>query len=123
MADSPQVAARDIFLVWETRLRPAYNLVLAGVAVSVVMLFVRMGYPVPRNGRTVFHFLSRAIAANVLFTAGPLADYYISMLCGRRSPFVTGSFFTLGTLFSVLIVPISVSWFWATQYPGLPVFD
>ncbi len=79
--------------------------------------------PVPRNGRTVLHFISRAIAANLLFTAGPLADYYISVLLGRRSVLVTGILSTLGTLFTLLVVPISVSWFWSTQYPGLKSFD
>jgi hypothetical protein len=119
----PKVAARGIFLNWEKRLRPAYNVVLAGVACLVILSFTNMGYPVPRNGRTVFHFISRAIAANLLFTAGPLADYYVSVLLGRRSFLVTGVLFTLGTLFSVVLVPISVSWFWSTQYPGLRSFD
>ncbi len=119
----PNVTARSIFLSWEKWLRPAYNLILAGVACLVILSFTNMGYPVPRNGRTVFHFLSRAIAANLLFTAGPLADYYISVLLGRRSVLVTAIIFTPGTLFSMLVVPISVTWFWSTQYPGLKSFD
>jgi hypothetical protein len=119
----PKVTARSIFSRWEKWLRPAYNLILAGVACLVVLNFANMGYPVPRNGRTVFHFISRAIAANLLFTAGPLADYYISVLLGRRSVLITGVIFTLGTVFSVLVVPISVSWFWSTQYPELESFD
>jgi hypothetical protein len=119
----PKVTARSIFLSWEKWLRPAYNLILAGVACLVILSFTYMGYPVPRNGRTVFHFISRAIAANLLFTAGPLADYYISLLLGRRSVLVTGILFTLGTLFSMVVVPISVSWFWSNQYPGLKSFD
>jgi hypothetical protein len=119
----PKVTARSVFLYWEKWLRPAYNLILAGVACLVILSFTNKGYPVPRNGRTVFHFISRAIAANLLFTGGPLADYYISVLLGRRSVLVTGVFFTLGTLFSMLVVPISVSWFWSTQYPGLRSFD
>lgn len=119
----PKVTARSIFLSWEKWLRPAYNLILAGVACLVILSFTNMGYPVPRNGRTVYHFISRAIAANLLFTAGPLADYYISVLLGRRSVLVTGILFTLGTLFSMLVVPISVSWFWSTQYPELKSFD
>jgi len=123
MSNSPKVDARDIFLTWEKWLRPAYNLVLAGVAALVIMSFTRRGYPVPHSGRTVFHFFSRAIAANLFFTAGPLADYYISVLLGRRSVLVTSILFTLGTLFSMLIVPISVSWFWSTQYPALESFD
>ena len=117
------MTARSIFLSWEKWLRPAYNLILAGVACLVILSFTNMGYPVPRNGRTVYHFISRAIAANLLFTAGPLADYYISVLLGRRSVLVTGILFTLGTLFSMLVVPISVSWFWSTQYPELKSFD
>jgi hypothetical protein len=115
--------ARDIFLRWETRLRPAYNLVLAGVAVLTIMVFARMGYPVPRNGRMVFHFVTRIIGANLLFTAGPLADYYLSTLLGKRSMVVTGILFTLGTLCSALIVPISLAWFWSTQYAGFGSFD
>jgi hypothetical protein len=119
----PKVTARSIFLNWEKWLRPAYNLIVAGVACSVILSFTNMGYPVPRNGRTVFHFISRAIAANLLFTAGPLADYYISVLLGRRYLLVTGILFALVTFFSMLVVPISVSWFWSTQYPGLRSFD
>ena len=111
------MTARSIFLSWEKWLRPAYNLILAGVACLVILSFTNMGYPVPRNGRTVFHFISRAIAANLLFTAGPLADYYISVLLGRRSVLVTGILFTLGTLFSMLVVPISVSWLWFYAVP------
>jgi hypothetical protein len=72
-----------------------------------------------RNGRILYYFVSRAIAANLLFTAGPLANYYISVLLGRRFGLVTSIVFTLGTLFSALIVPISVFWFWSTQYPAL----
>jgi hypothetical protein len=41
--------------------------------------------------------------------------------CGFES--LTGILFTLGTLLSMLFVPISVSWFWSTQYPGLESFD
>jgi hypothetical protein len=119
----PNVTARSIFLRWEKWLRPAYNLILAGVASLVILILTIKGYPVPRNGRTVFYFISRAIAANFLFTAGPLADYYISVLLGRRSVLITGILFTLGILFSVLIVPISLSWFWSAQYPGLKSFD
>jgi hypothetical protein len=119
----PKVTARSTFLRWEKWLRPAYNLILAGVACLVILSFMNMGYPVPRNGRTVFYFISRAIAANLLFTAGPLADYYISVLLGRRAVLLTGILFTLGTLFSMLVVPVSVSWFWSTQYRGLKSFD
>jgi hypothetical protein len=122
-SSEPKVTARSIFLNWENWLRPAYNLILAAVACLVILSFTNMGYPVPRNGRAVFHFISRAIAANLLFTAGPLADYYISVLLGRRSVLVAGILFTLGTLFSMLVVPISVSWFWSTQYPGFNSFD
>jgi hypothetical protein len=74
MTETARVIARDIFLAWEKRLRPAYNLLLAGIAALVVMRYSAMGYPVPRNGRTIYHFVSRAIAANLFFTAGPLAD-------------------------------------------------
>jgi hypothetical protein len=123
VSELPKVVARDVFLSWERWLRPAYNVVLAGITVLVVLSFVRMGYPVPRNHRTVFHFVSRAIAANVLFTAGPFVDYYISVLFGRRTVFVRAVLFTLGTMLSALIVPISVSWFWSTQYPELEEFD
>ncbi len=35
----PKVAARSIFLSWETWLRPAYNLILAGVAGLVISSF------------------------------------------------------------------------------------
>lgn len=117
------VTARDIFLRWEKWLRPAYNLILAGAACLVILHFASMGYPIPRSGRTVFHFVSRAIAANLLFTAGPVADYYLSVLIGRRSALVAGVLFTLGTLFSMPIVLISVSWYWSTQYPELRFFD
>ena len=123
MEDPPKVTARNVFLTWEKWLRPAYNLVLAAIAGMVILSFTRMGYPVPRNGRAVFHFVSRALAANLLFTAGPLADYYISVLFGRRFIFVTSLLFALGMMFSALIVPISVSWFWSTQYPDLEFFD
>jgi hypothetical protein len=89
----------------------------------VILRFTSTGYPVPRNGRTAYHFISRAIAANLLFTAGPLAHYDISVLLGRRSVLVAGVLFTLGTLFSMLLVPISVSGFWSTQYPELRSLD
>lgn len=123
MDDFPKYTARGIFLTWEKWLRPAYNLILAGIAGLVILSFTSRGYPVPGNSRTVFHFVSRAVAANLLFTAGPLADYYLSVLLNRRNPLVTGTLFALGTMFSALIVPISVSWFWSTQYPGLAAFD
>ena len=55
----PNVTARSIFLSWEKWLRPAYNLILAGVACLIILNFTNLGYPVPRNGRTVFHFISR----------------------------------------------------------------
>ena len=63
------------------------------------------------------------LAANVRFTAGPLADYYFRALRGKRTVFNTGAFFALGTIFSAMIVPISISWFWSTQYPGFEYTD
>lgn len=119
----PNVTARSIFLNWEKWLRPAYNVILTGVTCLVILRLTKMGYPVPRNGRTLFHFVSRAIAANILFTAGPLADYFISVLLGRRSALVNSVLFTLGTLFSMPVVSISVFWFWSTEYPVLKAFD
>lgn len=123
MSDGAAPDARSVFLTWEKWLRPSYNLILAGFAVVVVMSLSARGYPVPRSGRTICHFASRAIAANLLFTAGPLADYYITVLIRRRSALVTGVIFALGTLLSLMIVPISISWYWATQYPGLGISD
>jgi hypothetical protein len=119
----PGAQAQTIFLTWEKWLRPSYNVVLVGVSCWVIAGFIKMGYPVPRNGRTLFHFFSRAIEANVLFTAGPIADYLIAKMLGKRFVLVTLAIFALGTLLAMLIVRISVSWFWSTQYPELGWLD
>ena len=82
--------------------------------------YANLGYPAPGLGRTVFHVASRAIAANLLFTAGPFADYYLSVLLGRRSVVATGVPFALGGLFSLLLVPLSLSrLFWEAQFDSI----
>jgi hypothetical protein len=114
---------RNILITWERWLRPAYNIVLAAVSVLVILNFLRSEYPVPPIGSALFHFGTRAVLANILFTAGPVADCYLTLLFGRRLSIVTGIIFAAGLLFSVLFVPISISWFWTVRFPGMIQFD
>ncbi len=114
--DTPR--ARDVFLFWEKWLRPSYNILLVLACLGSVALLAGPGQPVPFNRSLVFHLVSYAIAANVLFTAGPFADFYISVLLRRRVPAITAIIFSAGALVSLPLVFISVSWFWATQYGG-----
>jgi len=116
MQEAPR--ARDVFLLWEKWLRPSYNVLLALACIAVAALLATPEQPVPLNGASAFHLISRAVIANILFTAGPLADLYLSVLFRKRSPVVTGVIFAVGALASLAIVPISLDWFWSTQYPG-----
>lgn len=118
--DTPR--PRDIFLFWERWLRPSYNALLALACIAVVALLAAPGQPVPLNGAFAFHLISRALIANILFTAGPLADFYLSVLFRRRIPAVTGAILAAGTLASLVIVPFSLDSFWSTQYPGGGLF-
>ncbi|WP_165248287.1 hypothetical protein [Paludisphaera soli] len=120
---APPSTARDVFLTWEKWLRPAFNVILAGVAGLVLLNFSATSHPLPMNVRTYFHFASWAVAANLLFTAGPLADLYLAVLLGRRSVVATGVLFTFGTLLSMMLVPISLNWLWAMEHPGLGAVD
>ena len=110
--------ARDIFIFWEKWLRPSYNILLVLACVAAAALLATPGQPVPFNWSLAFHLISWAIAANILFTAGPFADFYVSVLLRRRVPAVTAIIFGAGALASLPVVLICLSRFWATQYGG-----
>jgi hypothetical protein len=114
--------ARDIFLFWEKWLRLPYNAFLVVACVVVAAWLAEPLHPVPLNRALAFYLITRAIAANILFIAGPFADLYVSVLLRRRHPAVTAVIFAGGALISLVFVWISLVWFWSWQYPDFSLW-
>lgn len=112
--DAPR--ARDVFLFWEKWLRPSYNALLVVVCLIFARYVAAFQPPMPPD-RILFHLITQAVAANILFTAGPFADFYVSVLLRKRHPAVTAVIFGAGALVSVVIAWLSLSLFWWAQEP------
>ena len=87
--------AKPVFLAWE-RLRVIYVLVLA--VVSAVLL----GPSGFMDSRLLFRLFEGAVAANVLFFAGPVGETYVHWL-GFRQNWLRWVLFVSGTLLSVVL--------------------
>lgn len=91
--------ARAVFLAWE-RLRLAYNAALLAVVTTGVLVLLPRELIVDRA--TWLVLAKGAIAANLLYFAGPLVEAYVDWL-GFRHVALRTSMFAAGTAGSVLI--------------------
>lgn len=95
------VIARSVFLAWE-KLRPAY---LAVLAVCSLLLVVVAGPPWPAVARVL---LAGAVAANLLYFAGPLLETYVCWL-GWRGAWLRWVLFLGGTLLAVVLAAVAIT--------------
>ena len=115
--EAPQ--PRPIFLFWEKWLRPSYNALLLLASIVAAAYIASPEHPVPCNATFALFLIAAAVAANILFIAGPFADFYVAVLLRRRAPVATGIIFGGGILISFPLVLYALVIFWATYYPHM----
>ncbi len=84
--------AKPVFLAWE-RLRVLYVILLTVLSVSIV------GPSGLTSAQSFIRLMEGAVAANLLFFAGPITETYIRWL-GYNRPWVRWALFLGGTLLS-----------------------
>lgn len=97
MEDSPQLtdeSADAVFKHWEL-LRILYNAILAVVLIPWLGIFVS-------SSTFAVHVLEGAVAANIAFCAGHVAEGYLSMIITPRKD-ARYVLFILGTLLSIFL--------------------
>lgn len=97
MEDSPQLtdeSADAVFKHWEI-LRIVYNAVLAVVLIPWLRFFVS-------DSEFAMHVIEGAIAANIAFCVGHVAEGYLSMVITPRKD-ARYVLFILGTLLSIFL--------------------
>lgn len=101
---APQYAGlRPMVVQWEG-LRIVYNLVLTAEVLILLMIAGWNGtlhFGIPQ----VDGLIVAAVAANVCFCAGPLADLYLTAILRFRAPLIR-VLFPLGLLLSVVLAPL-----------------
>ena len=97
----------SVWAWWEKR-RPLYNLAVGAAGMTTLLsTFLVWGRLEPA---ALALSLVYGLAANVLYTAGPLADVALRRLLGDRAPAVGPAMFRYGFVFSVglTLLPIPV---------------
>lgn len=95
------VIAKSVFLAWE-KLRLAYVAVLAVASLALVAV---CGSPWTSAIKAL---LGGAVAANILYFAGPALETYVCWL-GWRGTWLRGVLFLGGTLLSLLLAAITIA--------------
>lgn len=99
--DAPFAAvARNIFVQWE-KLRPLYLAALSGFCVWMV------GPSRLTSDNVIGVLITGAIAANILYFAGPMVEAYVAWL-GYRPKWLRWLLFVGGTLLSAFLAFVSL---------------
>ena len=99
---------RRVLIRWE-RLRLVYNVLMLVVAIGTAA-WVLAPPGTYTGGPFLKYFAYRAVQANILFCAGPAVDLAVSWL-GLRSRVVTGVLFGCGTVVSIFLTHLSVTFY------------
>ena len=104
---------REIFAKWE-RLRVVYNLILLATTLGLMFMDDLVGRVI--DPLFFLYLLTRCVAANVLFMAGPGVESYASWL-GLRHRATRPVLFALGVLLSLPLTIVSIGVY------GIPAGD